>query len=320
MKFSYQQVPIKEIDFEYEFFHYTDSRYDEPGLLESIRINGIINSPTLFKKGQGFAPVSGFRRIKAAKKVGLKRIPAQIVEDLTLEEGFKLSILENELNRKLNLFEKANALFCLKKAGISAEQIVQTFMPLMGIHPSVKIKNDLLAILKLPQPLVDYIIEKNLPLKRISHLRDLDILDYAIFSEMVEVLTWGASLFEEITKGLVEIAGRDDKKVKEVVESLGVLKILKDKILTKTERAERIRELVLSERYPTLFKKNQKIEDIIKRLDPPSFFKVDWDRTLEERDIILKLHIEDESKIEEVCEFIKRTEVIKTIREVWKEL
>ena len=93
-------------------------------LVESIKQYGILE-PILVRQKPGalFEVVAGERRLAAAKKAGLTRIPA-IVKDVTDEEALVLQLTENLQRKDLTEEEKSGALAELaRRTGWSAQQI-----------------------------------------------------------------------------------------------------------------------------------------------------------------------------------------------------
>ena len=77
-------------------------------LAESIKNHGIIQPLILKENGGGYIIVAGERRWRAAKMVGLKEVPA-IVIDLTEKQVLEISLIENIQRQDLNPIEEALA-------------------------------------------------------------------------------------------------------------------------------------------------------------------------------------------------------------------
>lgn len=99
--------------------------FDElEGLAQSIRANGIIQPLTVRKTEKGeFELISGERRLRAARLIGMTKVPAIIV-DADEEQSTILSVLENIQRSDLDFFEEAMALDKLLSVyGMSQEEI-----------------------------------------------------------------------------------------------------------------------------------------------------------------------------------------------------
>ncbi|MDS0527924.1 ParB/RepB/Spo0J family partition protein [Clostridium sp. SHJSY1] len=77
-------------------------------LAESIKHHGIIQPLILKQQGKDYIIVAGERRWRAAKILGLKEVPA-IVMDLTDKQVLEISLIENIQRQDLNPIEEALA-------------------------------------------------------------------------------------------------------------------------------------------------------------------------------------------------------------------
>ena len=77
-------------------------------LSDSIKAQGIIQPLLVRKHDSGYELVAGERRLRAAKKAGLTRVPV-IIKSVTDEKLLEISIVENIQREDLNPIEKAEA-------------------------------------------------------------------------------------------------------------------------------------------------------------------------------------------------------------------
>ena len=77
-------------------------------LKESIKKHGIIQPIVVRKIANGYETVAGERRLKAAKEIGLKKIPA-IIKSINNEKSLEIALVENIQREDLNPVEQANA-------------------------------------------------------------------------------------------------------------------------------------------------------------------------------------------------------------------
>jgi ParB family chromosome partitioning protein len=77
-------------------------------LANSISSHGVLQPVMLKKSKQGYELVAGERRWRAARKAGLKKLPA-IVRNLSAEENMLFAIVENMQREDLNPMEEARA-------------------------------------------------------------------------------------------------------------------------------------------------------------------------------------------------------------------
>ncbi|ADZ22773.1 Stage 0 sporulation J, ParB family of DNA-binding proteins [Clostridium acetobutylicum EA 2018] len=94
-------------------------------LAESIKEHGIVQPLVLKKKGKQYIIVAGERRFRAAKSLGLKEVPAVII-DATEKEILEISLIENIQREDLNLIEEALAYKrLLEDFNLTQEQLSQ---------------------------------------------------------------------------------------------------------------------------------------------------------------------------------------------------
>lgn len=77
-------------------------------LVESIREQGILEPLVVAKTPAGFQLIAGERRLKAAKILGLAKVPV-VIKETTPQGMLEMSIVENVQREDLNPIEKAQA-------------------------------------------------------------------------------------------------------------------------------------------------------------------------------------------------------------------
>lgn len=165
----------------------TFDEYELQRLADSIAANGIIEPLAVRRKGNGkYEIIAGERRYKAAKQIGLRRIPC-IVHIADEQSAAILSLTENLQRSNLTVFEEAEAIERLisyyglsqNEAAIKlgmAQSTLCNKLRLLGLSPEIKsriIKARLTerharALLRVPENLrestLDYIIANGLTL------------------------------------------------------------------------------------------------------------------------------------------------------------
>ena len=141
--------------------------FDEDALKElssSIKQHGVF-TPILVKKSiQGYDLIAGERRLRASKLAGLKDIPAIIV-DFDDQEMMEIALLENIQREDLNVIEEAKAYEKLiQRLNYTQEQLAQR------VGKSREHITNLLRLLKLPEDVQEYVVNKQLSM---GHVRAL---------------------------------------------------------------------------------------------------------------------------------------------------
>lgn len=121
--------------------------YDElENLAQSIRENGILQPITVRKReDKKYELVSGERRLRAARLVGIVKIPS-IVINIDDKNSAMFSIIENLQRQSLDFFEESEAIEKLVgEYAMSREEVAQK----LGLAPSTV--SNKLRILRLPE-------------------------------------------------------------------------------------------------------------------------------------------------------------------------
>jgi ParB family chromosome partitioning protein len=125
------------------------SEKDLEELAASVKSNGIIQPLVVRRTDKGYELIAGERRLRAAKKAGLKQVPV-VVRRVTDRESLELAIIENIQREDLNCVDEALAYFQLmEEFGLTQEKIAEQ----VGKERS-SVANHL-RLLKLPQTILD---------------------------------------------------------------------------------------------------------------------------------------------------------------------
>lgn len=119
-------------------------------LAQSIRSNGIIQPLVVRKGSQGeYELIAGERRLRAAKKAGLKQVPV-VIRRSTDREALEIALIENIQRQNLNCIDEA----------LAYHQLMQDFS-LTQDEMSQRVGKDratianFLRLLKLPEAIID---------------------------------------------------------------------------------------------------------------------------------------------------------------------
>ena len=136
-------------------------------LSSSIKQHGVF-TPILVKKSiQGYDLIAGERRLRASKLAGLENIPAIIV-DFDDQEMMEIALLENIQREDLNVIEEAKAYEKLiQRLGYTQEQLAHR------VGKSREHITNLLRLLKLPEDVQEYVVNKQLSMGHVRALRKI---------------------------------------------------------------------------------------------------------------------------------------------------
>lgn len=186
----------------------------------SIQENGIIQPLIVVKNDDGYELVAGERRLRAAKRAGLKEVPV-VVKKGTDKEKMVISIIENVQRSDLNCVEEGLAYFQLMNSfNLTQEEVAKR----VGKDRSV-IAN-FLRILKLPRPVIELLQNEQLKFGHAKVLASEKERERAIrlANEAVEKELSVREL-EKLMKSKRILAPREEKEIDtEFIERLDSLK------------------------------------------------------------------------------------------------
>lgn len=158
------QCPIDRIE---PSEHQPRVTFAEPELNElsqSIQTRGVLQPLLVRKTGSGFELIAGERRLRAAKRAGLHRVPV-LVREIGDAEMLEMSIIENIQREDLNPLEEADAYHQLMmRFDLTQDQVASR---VGKSRPAVA---NLLRLRKLPAPIKDGIVDGTLSM---GHARAL---------------------------------------------------------------------------------------------------------------------------------------------------
>ncbi len=133
--------------------------FDEKKLLElseSIKEYGILQPLVLRKDGDSFLIIAGERRYRAAKKAGLKEVPA-LIKEVSKEDADKISLIENIQRQDLNPIEEAIGYkSVMKEYDLTQEELSQ------AVGKSRQYIGNTIRILKLDERVIKFLEEGSL--------------------------------------------------------------------------------------------------------------------------------------------------------------
>ena len=205
--------------------------FDEEKLEElaaSIKEFGIVQPLVVRKQGKGYELVAGERRLRAAKLVGLKKVPV-IIKDYSEAEMMEIALIENIQRHDLNPIEEAQGLQRLMtEFKLTQEQVANK------VGRSRAAVANILRLLNLAPEIQEYLIQGTLNMGQAKQLVSLPQVEQQL--EVAQAIIehgWSSRTTEEVVRQLK--AGKQVKVVREIVEALAD----KDEDGEKTKKKEK---------------------------------------------------------------------------------
>lgn len=181
---------------------------DDAALYTSVQKIGIIQ-PVMLLNTSPFIVVTGFKRLAIVQHLGLKEIP-YIPVDISEREALLYAIHDN-IQRGLNLVEKAHALERMLHIGFTSAEVYDT-MKIIGLQPHEKILKTLIALASAEDSFKHFIVTHNLSMKIVDYLMRFDV------NERSSII------------GLLSSFHITESTIREILEILNLLKIKQDKL------------------------------------------------------------------------------------------
>lgn len=269
-------VASEDIDIEDSRFLLTFGGEGER-LIKSIEQIGIVNSPILFEpKGEPLKIVCGSRRIKIAKRLGIRKIHSLVVRKPTDTLSlFLIAFFENIGVRELNDVEKSIVVEKLLTLGVGVGELISTYFPLLNLPPARKFLDIYLKIGELEEEIKEDIAKQKLGVETAIILFNFSREERVEVVRLIRKLDLRLNKQKDFVNLLFEISIR---------EAVGIFEILSSPEIKKKLSApshEEVLSKLRERRYPKLSAKEQQFTERKKALgllpqislSPPPFFE-----------------------------------------------
>jgi ParB family chromosome partitioning protein len=268
-----QKIPLQQIDLLDDTFS-INYLPDLQSLRSSIEAVGLIQPVLLRKKLNQYQIICGFRRISIWKELGGSEIESRLFEEKEIDEFrlFSLSLHENLTTRGFNTVEKAIALDKgIHHFQINPTIVIKTFLPLLSLEPNEKILNTYLSLAQMEDEIKTYVLKEEVSHSNIRRLASSTSGDRMTILSLISPLKLGENRLREILTLLEEISQRNQQTVREIVDRSEILAILSKQEFTPSQKAEHIKRVLMTLRYPKMHQLEEKFEGKKKGFNlPPS--------------------------------------------------
>jgi len=251
-------------------------------LKESIDKFGVINPPYLLRNpDNNFLVVAGYQRLMAVKELGWYDIICHILPDsFSLFNALLFNVNDNLIHRQLNNIEKGMMLQRLARF-ISTEEIATNFMPILGI-PSNKQQLELfLGLEELEERIKISVAMEQLSIRVAGLLKYIENNDRLEINDLFTSLKWSFNQQWETIQWIKEIASREGRSIKEIIDSNDIKEVLHTTTMNKPQKVKAIVKILKFRRFPSLLKAEKLFNKGISNLPlplgvkiiPPPFFE-----------------------------------------------
>ena len=266
-----RKIPLSDIDVTDETFSINFMANLEK-LRSSIEKVGLIQPIGVREKHSRYQMICGFRRLSVCQELGWNEIEARLIrqgkDDLSL---FSMSLHDNLTTRGFNSVEVAIALDKLVHYfRMDPPVVIETFLPLFSLETSEKVLNTYLSLISMEDGMKRYIVREEVSRSNIRRLASMTSEDRIATFSLLSALKLGENRLREVLTLLEETAQRDHRTVREIIALPEIQATLSHHDLTPSQRAERIKKVLLNLRYPRLHQLQETFETKRKELDLPA--------------------------------------------------
>jgi ParB family chromosome partitioning protein len=277
-----ERIPVDKIDLEDTTFLITFMPDLRP-LLASVQLVGLVEPLTLRKREDGgHQIVCGFKRTEVTQLLSITEAEAFVYPQGKLDDLQALLLtIGHNLARPLNLVEKALALEKLLSFGVPEREVIDRYLPLLGLQPHLHMLRQVIALMGMGEKIQEYLVREKLSLSAARYFLYLDQESQRAILPLLEALRPGENRFKEIISFLHEVSLRDGVSVSSLLACDEIRKILDDQEAPRPQRIEQLRKAIKRMRFPRLTAMEERFADYKRSLAlppqlsfyPPSFFE-----------------------------------------------
>ncbi len=296
--------------------------FDLGPLIRSIENVGMINPPLLIgNRGGAHKIISGYRRILALKALDHKRTRCRLLSkhQLSALECLLLNLHDNLATRGLNEVEMAMVLSRLASL-VSREQILDRYMPLLGLSPHIKTLD---LFLRLERELEDepkhHLAKGRVSLKSAAMLLEIEPGVRSRVFDLMATLKLNTNQQKQFVDYLVDLAHISKISISDLLKDKPFESVLQKKDMNWPQKAKAILRLLRGMRYPTLVQAEEEFKKNVARLDLPEGIRIIAPPYFESPDYRLEIRFTNGKGLREKIDKLQRKEGIEGLGSPWEQ-
>lgn len=264
--FNEGTAQLARIDWSDDTYRITTASGTEE-ILDSIRELGIVNPPIFMGNASGPIIVSGFRRLKACRKLGWSEVYGRFVPPSQSPlVCARLAIAENALQRPLNVLEISRCYQLLFLYTGDLNSVAEQASGL-GLPADLPYIEKVIQIARVSRKLQEGVSSGSLGLAMAFELNRMDPETASAFADLFDTLRPSLNKQREIVRFAVEIAAREDVPVIDLLRSDPVQQLLGEENTDRSRRARLFRTYLRKRRFPALSRAEDLFRDRVRRLN-----------------------------------------------------
>lgn len=239
--------------------------------------------------------VGNIHRFLDAQDSGHPTVPVYLIQES--ESTLELLELIIKYYDPMSLMDKALLTRAALDLGLPRPMLAEKLYPVMDLAPREKLIDQVLFLLKLPLELQDFILDKDLSLKRaLIFQRAADHLDWV--TRFIANLKVGINMTAEIIQNIWEMAKRDDVDFKTKAIEMGLWDMADTVQEDNRQAVMEIRKKINTARYPSLSKAGIDLSETLSKAELPDSIQIKWDPYFERQGLDVAFHAKDSEELD----------------------
>ena len=322
---SIQNIHIKDILVEDSRFSLKEFLFEfEPEQtchITSFDAFGILDPIIVYKDDKRqFHLVDGWKRLQFANLSKETKVRATVLPETTpITDLISLILCNKRYEIESSAINKIQFVYFAISLNAPEKWILQSLCIPFEFKPHREFFRECERIYNLPAEIKLFCHEKKFSMKQLLNLsyHPQDLLVQLI--NWKSILQFTASTLDEIASNLKNYLKRENKKISDFMSEPDIQELF-DSSLKPRDKTDKLRRLILLKQYPILSDKNAGIQKTVESLKLPRGAVINWDRTLENKNINISVNINDPERWQDVLEALSSDEVKKAIEAILDEL
>lgn len=313
-------ILIEESRFSLRGFFFESNHYQAP-LEESFKHLGILHPVTICKdKDEKLHLIDGNKRVRFARQSRAEKISAIVLPGSTPVTDIITLILSDRRSEIGQSVINKILFICFSKAVAAPEPwILKSLCVQFGFKPYIEFLKDCDRINNLPEEIKLFCHEKKFSMKQLlnlSHYPEGILLQLMQWRSDIQLT---ASIMDELASNLKDHLRAQNRTIGALVLENEVQEVILSS-MSPRDKTERLRKLIHAKRFPVLSEINTRIEEKVSQLNLPENISVNWDRTLENKNVGITVQVSDAEQLAAFLKTLNSVEMKKAVEEMLDEL
>lgn len=295
---KFEVVQLAALDFHDKTFLIGSSE-DYSGIFHSIEELGVINPPSLRRRGDRYQIICGWKRIKVCKQLGYDEILSSVYEGDELSDEGCLKFVFYENQRRLNDIDKSELIFKFKfLCDLNDNELIQKFLPLVGIGATRKNLERCMSLADIESEIKEAYYKEKVSLEQVVSLSELEADQrLEIFRRILERFKYNNNETREMIKDLLTVASRDKISIRGVIDRISSL-------IGGSGEKNQFRHVLKRSRYPFLSKVEENYKTCLSGFNLPKDIGIYHSPFFEGNDLEIRLRFGTPERLSELLSYL----------------